>query len=320
MKAFDLPIHPLGSFDRSTPRVSIGMPVFNGELYLEKALQSLLAQSYSDFELTISDNASVDRTGEICLDYANQDSRIRYYRNNVNVGFCQNQNRVYNLSRGKYFLLAHHDDVRAREYLQRTVCVMDSDPSVVVCYTQTQDIDAQGKSLPRIDPVLHFESFQLRERFRDVIRMDHICEPDFGLTRMDVLRRTKLHGDYADSDRVLLAELALYGRFVKIPECLFYRRAHPLQSTAIAPDRRSRTVWFNPKKTGKFLFPHFRQFVEYHRAINRVSVSMQDRIWCRLEMLRWIRVNRSRLFSDIELTVRDVARPIKNTLLHHGES
>jgi hypothetical protein len=227
---------------------------------------------------------------------------------------------VYNLSRGKYFLLAHHDDIRALDYLQRTVGVMESDPSVVICYSRTQDIDAQDRALPRIDPVLRFDSPHLRERFHDVIRMDHICEPDFGLTRMDILRRTTLHGEYADSDRVLLAELALYGRFVKIPECLFYRRAHPLQSTAIAPDRRSRTVWFNPKKAGKFLFPHFRQFVEYHRAINRAPLSMQDRAWCRLEMLRWIKVNRSRLFSDIELTVRDVARPIKDALLHDGET
>jgi hypothetical protein len=149
--------------------------------------------------------------------------------------------------------------------------------------------------------------------------MDHVCEPDFGLTRNEVLKKTKLHGDYADSDRVLLAELALYGRFYKVPECLFFRRAHPLQSTAIASDRRSRTVWFNPENRSKLLFPHFREFLEYLRAINRAPVSLRDRIWCRLEMLRWLKTNRSRLYSDLELTGRDLVRPIKNALLGSGE-
>ena len=223
------------------------MPVFNGELYLEKALRSVLAQTFPDFELIISDNASTDRTGEICLDYANQDSRIRYYRNQANVGYCKNQNHIYHLSRGEYVLLAHHDDIRAPAYLERTLSILDSDPSVTVCYSTTRDIDANGDLLPRTDPVLRFDSFCLRDRFRDVITMDHLCEPDFGLTRMDTLKKTKLHGAYADSDRVLLAELALYGRFYKVSECLFFRRAHPLQSTAVSPDRRSRTVWFDPE-------------------------------------------------------------------------
>ncbi|HEY3303668.1 MAG TPA: glycosyltransferase family 2 protein [Candidatus Binatia bacterium] len=308
-----------GAAARSLPRVSIGMPVFNGELYVEKALRSLLSQTFADFELIVSDNASTDRTGEICRDYAGQDPRVRYYRNEVNVGFCRNQNRVYELSRGQYFLLAHHDDIRAPEYLERTVDVLDSDPSVIVCYTKTKDIDANGELLPRTDPILRLDSPRLRERFRDVIRMDHICEPDFGLMRIDALKKTRLHGDYADSDRVLLAELALYGRFRMLPECLFFRRAHPLQSTALAPDRRSRTVWFNPEKRGKLLFPYFRQFVEYQRAINRAPLSPADLIWCRLEMLRWLKTNRHRLLSDIEQSGRDLARPIRNALLPRGQ-
>jgi hypothetical protein len=222
---------------------------------------------------------------------------------------------VYQLARGQYFLVAHYDDVRASEYLERTVRVLDCDPSVVVCYSTTRDIDANDKLLPRTDPVLRLDSFRLRDRFRDVIRMDHICEPDFGLMRMDTLKKTKLHGDYADSDRVLLAEIALYGRFYKVSECLFFRRAHLSQSTAVAPDRRSRTVWFNPEKKGKLLFPHFRQFTEYLKAIHRAPISMADRMWCHLEMFRWLGTNRSRLFSDLELAGRDIVRPIWQAIL-----
>ena len=119
----------------------MGMPVYNGEQFVEAALRALLAQTFGDFEVLISDNASTDRTGEICRDYAARDARIRYNRNEVNLGFCRNQNSVYRRARGAYFLLTHHDDIRSPDYLERTVAVLDADPTVVVCYTQTRDID-----------------------------------------------------------------------------------------------------------------------------------------------------------------------------------
>jgi len=304
---------------RTTPRVSLGMPVYNGEAFLEQALRSLLAQTFEDFELIISDNASTDRTRSICLDYAARDQRIRFHRNEVNLGFCRNQNHVIEVSTGEYFLLTHHDDIRAPQYLERTVAIMDADPSIVVCYTKTRDIDEHGNLLPRVDPPLRFDSPDWRERFRDTIRMDHICEPDFGLTRTDKLRTTRLHGDYADSDRVLLAELALHGRFHCIPEVLFYRRAHAAQSTEIAPDRQSRTVWYNPDNSGRLIFPHFRQFKEYISAIHRAPVARQQRAWCYVEMLRWTGANRRRLFGDLEYALRQTFRPLKRALLSRAE-
>jgi glycosyltransferase involved in cell wall biosynthesis len=299
----------------TSPRVTMGMPVFNGEPFLEEALRSLLAQTFEDFELIISDNASTDRTGDICRDYAARDVRIRYLRNDANVGFCLNQNRVYGLARGDYFLLAHHDDVRSPHYLERTVPVLDSDPGVVICYTKTRDIDEHGNPLPRQDPALRWESPDYRARFRDTIRMDHICEPDFGLTRMSVLRATRLHGDYADSDRVLLADLALRGRFHCVPEYLFFRRAHGGQSTALAPDRQSRTVWFNPAWAGRLVFPHFRQLVEYYRVIGRAPLVLRSRLWCILELMRWTRANRRRLVSDLEYAARQTLRPVYRALV-----
>ena len=304
---------------RTTPRVSLGMPVYNGEAFLEQALRSLLAQTFEDFELIISDNASTDRTRSICLEYAARDRRIRFHPNEVNLGFCRNQNHVIEASTGEYFLLTHHDDIRAPQYLERTVAIMDADPSIVVCYTKTRDIDEHGNLLPRVDPPLRFDSPDCRERFRDTIRMDHICEPDFGLTRNDKLRTTRLHGDYADSDRVLLAELALHGRFHCIPEVLFYRRAHAAQSTEIAPDRQSRTVWYNPDKSGRLIFPHFRQFKEYISAIHRAPVDQQQRAWCYVEMLRWTGANRRRLFSDLDYAFRQTLRPLKRALLSRAQ-
>ncbi|HEY9297142.1 MAG TPA: glycosyltransferase, partial [Phormidium sp.] len=82
---------------RNKPLVSIGMPVYNGDRYLRLALDSLLAQDYENFDLIISDNASTDKTQEICLEYAAKDSRIRYYRNQVNVGASENFKVVVDL-------------------------------------------------------------------------------------------------------------------------------------------------------------------------------------------------------------------------------
>lgn len=304
-----------GEASLAKPKVTMGMPVFNGERFVEAALRSVLAQTFDDFELIISDNASTDRTGEICRDYARTDQRIRYTSNEFNIGYCRNQNGIYRRALGQYFLLTHHDDIRNPEYLARTVPILDADPGVVVCYTRTRDIDDNDQPLPRQDPPLRFASHDLRERFCDVIRMDHICEPDFGLTRMDVLRTTRLHGDYADSDRVLLAELALHGRFHCVPEYLFFRRAHAGQSTAVAPDRQSRTVWFDPQKhKGNLVFPHFREFTEYLAAIFRAPIAAPDRLWCMREMLRWLVTNRRRLRGDLDYAGRQLLRPVYHAL------
>src|SRR5262245_11232182 len=83
---------------KAKPRVSIGMPVYNADKFLPEALQSLVNQSFADFEIVISDNASTDRTEEICRSYAQRDQRIRYFRNTTNIGVFRNFNQVFHLS------------------------------------------------------------------------------------------------------------------------------------------------------------------------------------------------------------------------------
>jgi glycosyltransferase involved in cell wall biosynthesis len=97
--------------------VSIGMPVFNGEQYIREALDSLLGQTFPDFELIISDNASTDRTSEICLEYAAQDQRIRYIRQPEDRGMLFNFNFVVQQARGEYFMWAACDDIWAPNWI-----------------------------------------------------------------------------------------------------------------------------------------------------------------------------------------------------------
>jgi hypothetical protein len=131
----------------SRPRVSIGLPVYNGERFLRDALDSLLSQSFEDFELLIADNASTDGTEEICRSYAAGDPRIRYIRNRVSYGAIANFNTVFRLTTGRYFKWAAYDDVCAPEFLARCVGVLDDDPSVVLACSRFAGIDEDGRRI-----------------------------------------------------------------------------------------------------------------------------------------------------------------------------
>ena len=126
------------------PRVSVGMPVYNGQRYVKAALDSVLAQTFRDFELFISDNASTDATEEICREYAARDPRIRYSRNDENIGSARNGNRTIQLATGEYFKSAHHDDLCAPEFLARCIEVLEQHPAAVLCYPQSRVIDEHG--------------------------------------------------------------------------------------------------------------------------------------------------------------------------------
>ena len=295
--------------DTRSPRVSIGLPVYNGDKYLNEAIETILAQTYEDFELIISDNASTDQTAEICRRYAAKDKRIKYYRNNENLGLQKNLNRLVELSSGEYFMWAHHDDIHSSDFVDKAIKVLQENPSVVLCCSKTRDIDENGKLLPRIEVSLNFKSPHVEERFCDLIRMDHLCEPLFGLIRIDILRRTGLNGSFADADRVLLAELSFYGPFHQIPEFLFYRRSHSLQSTAMFPSRQERTIFYDPTKVGKIVFPHFREFVEYLHVVNRAAIKWPDRLACYLHLMKWAKVNYARLASDISFGMKQLLMP-----------
>jgi glycosyltransferase involved in cell wall biosynthesis len=277
------------------PSVSIGLAVYNGENFVKEAIDSILAQTYQDFELIISDNASTDKTGEICLDYVSRDNRIRYYRNTTNIGGANNENRTFHLSRGKYFRWAAHDDVCAPELLSKLVTVLDQDPSVVLCYSMIIEIDQEGNQLRTVSQkkgVLQYP----HERFRDLAKKDHNCEASYGLIRSNILKATRLQQNYTDADRTLLCELALYGKFFEVQEPLFYKRYHQKN---MYTDMRARMAWFNPKLKGKPVFPFWMQLFDYIGTIKRASVSLREKLWCYLYMFFWFFEHSKNLAGDI---------------------
>jgi glycosyltransferase involved in cell wall biosynthesis len=273
------------------PRLSVGLPVYNGEKYLSEALDALLGQSFSDFELLISDNASTDRTEEICRRYAARDPRVCYIRQPVNLGAAPNHNFVVEQARGEYFKWASHDDLYGRDLLLRCIEALDARPDIVLSHAWQAYIDAEGKIIRQVEYRLATDSPHPPVRFRDML---FILGGDdvYGVMRTDVLRRTPLHASYHHADRTLVTELSLYGPFYQVPEVLYFRRDHPDRAERVRATKRARAENFEPRRGNRLRNPMIRLFAEYVwgyvAAIQRAPLTPADRLKCYGHLVRWI--------------------------------
>lgn len=296
----------------SVPVVSIGLPVYNGQRYLRSALDSLLSQNFRDFELIISDNASSDATPEICREYVALDHRIRYYRNEQNIGAAPNYNRVFELARGMYFKWMAHDDMLAPTYLERCVAVLDANPGVVLCHSKTVFIDENDQVIGYDEDSLHFRHPSVFARYHAYLRVArNWINAVFGVMRTDVLRKTVLIGSYSSSDMILLADLILRGEFYEVPEYLFLRRDHEAASVQSNRDYQMRQVWFNPQNRGKIELTHWRWVWELLRVISRAPLTWHDRLLCYAHMQWWLRRTRQEMLNDLSVAAHLVFHPVR---------
>jgi glycosyltransferase involved in cell wall biosynthesis len=232
------------------PKLSIGIPVFNGQECLSELLDSLLAQTFTDFEVLICDNASNDRTPQICCEYERRDSRIHYMRNERNLGAIANFNRVFELSTAPLFKWAAHDDLYHETYLDACVRLIEENPDTVLAHTGTAFIDDKSAILPFetatgsfIDPKTRARYWAdvpsigdtpaAISRFWQVLTRARWGTHMFGVVRREILQQTSLLPNFAGSDRAMLAELALLGRFRCANERLFFKRFHANVSWAL---------------------------------------------------------------------------------------
>jgi glycosyltransferase involved in cell wall biosynthesis len=271
------------------PRVSIGLAVYNGERYLEEALNAFLKQTFTDFELIISDNASTDRTEEICRSHAAKDSRIRYYRSPRNMGVAYNYNRSVELARAEYFRWATYDDLVAPTLLERCVDILDRHPDVVLAYPKTFNIDEHGNISGEYEDNFAFLDPKPHHRYRDLMIAvrNYLCNAEYGLMRRDALRKTAMEADYHSADRVLLSELVLHGKFYEIPERLYFHRLHPNISLQEGMSLAQLAAWFNPNLAGKRTYPRLRRFVEFFKSVNRAPLSFFQRLYCYVHIVRF---------------------------------
>jgi glycosyltransferase involved in cell wall biosynthesis len=301
--------------------------VYNGERFLRGCLDSLLNQTFEDFELIISDNASTDRTAEICKEYASRDHRIRYYRSDKNMGAGWNCRRVYELAEGKYFKWAANDDRCEPDFARRCVEVLESDPSVVLAHARTRVVDEKGNHIEFYDhSALRVDSKDPLARFRDLILRHHRCYFIFGVIRLDVLRQLPPQGSYVHADRVLLAQLALMGRYYEIPEYWFISTQHVGQSVASRPERVKgkgfRLVnrpgamppleWWDTSKARKIHFPEWNILREYFDSIRRSPLNLFQKLGAYMILGQWIVKYGRGLMKDLVVAADQMLFKLQN--------
>lgn len=205
------------------PLVSIGLPVYNGEKYVGAALEALVTQDYEHIEFIISDNCSTDRTEEICREYAARDPRVRYSRTAQNEGPAPNFHRVFDLSNGKYFMWAAHDDLWERSFVTKCVEKLEQHPEAVIACSNVRIIDEDGKTVSE-KALVGAAHPNRAKRVRQLLSCQDFAYPVYGLTRWDAMRRVLPLQLSWGNDFILLTKLCLLGTIVVVPEALFSYR------------------------------------------------------------------------------------------------
>jgi glycosyltransferase involved in cell wall biosynthesis len=268
------------------PLVSIGLFLYNRDRFLEAVLDSFLNQTFKNFELIISDDCSTDRSGEICRRYAAQDSRIRYYRNQRNMGAGWNVRRVYELATGKYFMQAAHDGMIQQDFLSLCLRALEADDSLVLAHSLTRVIGEDGQLLENYDDRLRTSSLAPVVRARDLLLKNHRCHPLSGLIRLDALHKLPPQGSHVHSDRVLLLQLGLLGRFYEVPEHLFISTRHAGQPVGTMPERTKALPEWNVAK-------------EFILSVTHSPLGLGQRLRCYGLIARWVFNYHRRIARDL---------------------
>lgn len=282
-----------------TPTISVGMPVYNGERYLMQAIECVLAQTFGDFELLISDNASTDTTEAICRDHAARDARITYIRNATNIGAARNYNQLFERSQGRYFRWFNADDLSKPTLHQRCLDALLAQPDASVAYGKTEKVDGTGRLIAVYEDRLDLRQDSAAERFFEALRVVGLINVHYGLMRREAVRRTSLMGSgtFPAADVNLVIELALQGKIIEIPEVLFYRRIHDEAFSGGRTDVTAHTQFWLGRDV-PFVMPTFKKFLAYWRAIERAPASRSDKRAMKRHMLRRLLWARSDLMRE----------------------
>jgi glycosyltransferase involved in cell wall biosynthesis len=267
------------------PALSIGLPVYNGQRYLAKALDSLLNQDFEDFELIVSDNGSTDQTETICRDAAARDSRVRYLRNDQNQGATWNFRKVLEASSGEFFKYAAYDDECYPAMLRKCMDIIRTDPAIALAYTRSELIDENSAVVPpqcspRWDSIATSASQASIRLWHVLWRVLH-GQACYGVIRASFLRRIRPFGSVA-GDWVVLAQLAMLGKIVEIPEVLFRLRRHTNNSWNGKTTSVQVLQWHNPRasKVEKILPFRVAIVLEHMKSVYYLPLSPIQKVTC----------------------------------------
>jgi glycosyltransferase involved in cell wall biosynthesis len=288
------------------PRVSIGIPVYNSERYIRQSVGSLLAQTYGDFELVITDNASTDGTEAICREYVAKDKRVRYFRNERNLGGPANFRRVFSLCSGEFHKWSNADDSWDPTMIEKCVAVLDREPDVVVCYPMTRFINKDGDFFEDYDDNLHLYEDSPVARFIRAIEETTLCHVYQGVIRRAAMMRTGLMGDEMSSDVRFFAELSLYGKFFVLPEHLFFRRFHDASPSSDRSNWEAQRKFYDPERKGFFRLHSWRRYLHLLASVTGAPIDMKEKVKLYRYLGRKMRKQRRILLKELR---GDIIRP-----------
>jgi glycosyltransferase involved in cell wall biosynthesis len=299
---------------RPIPKISVGMPVYNGERYLSSAIESVLNQSFGDFELIIADNASTDHTEAICREYALRDSRIRYIRNKVNIGAAGNYNLLFEQARAKYFRWFNADDLSSPRLHELCYEALEANPSASMAYGKTDLIDGEGELIDHYDDQLDLRQISAYERLKEFFLRVGQTNAIYGLMRSSALKRTSLmgRGSFPAADTNLMGEMAIHGQIVEISETLFFRRIHEGASSWNRSDRAAQQKFWKGRDA-KFTLPTLKCELAYWWAVGRSNVSFKEKQKMRFLVARRIWWSREDILTELGfmLTAKDGSKEIQ---------
>lgn len=284
------------------PLLSIGIPVYNGERFLARAVESLLAQSMTDFELIIADNASTDSTQALCEEFARRDARVRYVRHPTNIGAPRNWNCLVELARGEYFKWATANDLHAPTMLARCVEAMQADPGIVLCYGRTQLMDENERSIEVFQGDIDVQMPDPSDRFAAVCTGMTLNNAMCGVVRTEVLRKTGMDRLYPSGDMALMSELALHGRLKLLPEVLLYRRQGRGTFTSMLTPLQIQRM-YDPQARTPMKLIRGRRHLDNFCCILRAPLALRDKLRAFGAALRLLVRDREHLWREMRSLV-----------------
>ena len=257
------------------PLVSIGLPVYNGSRWIDDSIRSFVNQTYQNIELIICDNCSTDSTPSICETWAANDSRIRFFRNEKNIGLIPNHNLVFRHARGEYFVWGSYDDLHHAESISSMVAELQARPELVLVYTRAESIDEFGTISTEKEMHVPLNSDSVSTRAKSLLADFAPSETIFyGVMRREAMQKTSLLPNCFGADFIFLLQLVTLGKMDKIPRVLFYRRVHANNViTSQEQPWRFRSDW-----SGKLIFPQWRILTEGMKCALRAKISIGEKI------------------------------------------
>lgn len=226
-------------------KITIGLPVYNGGEFIHKRINSILNQSYSNFKLIISDNASTDLTSKICEEFQKKDKRISYIRQEINMGVTWNYNFVCEQADTDYFVWAQVDDIWLPDFLKKNMETLDSNQDAVgsMCvidfYEKTDKMKQNGGVLKRIREKVHglrpnvYPTSELyKKRIRQFLKGGHV-EVFYGIFKTKKLKSSLVHSEFLGNDWATVLEILKHGRICLVEDILMYGATAGVSSKGI---------------------------------------------------------------------------------------